>query len=449
MSDARFICRLIESFRNNTGKIAVIDHQGRRQTTYGDFYVLALRVAAYLQSQRIKPHSFIPICLPTSMDYLASELGIWLSGHAVVPMSDTYPQQRVDYILSHCEAPLVINDDIMKEIVEMPPADSIVIPQEDDINALFYTSGSTGSPKGVLHSFRAFGGEVPLDKLLDEMQLSVMGVTTPFYYIASRSVFCVLFRGGTLSIVPNSVVKDIRQLEQYLAEQRVEFIFLPPSLLAHFRSQSPALKLVMTGAERLSNIYPENFTLINHYGQTETCGAGATFIVDKPYENTPIGKPASHVQYCILDDNGQETDEGELCMKGNLTLGYYKDPERTAQLYQGGWLHTGDIVRKQPDGNLVYVNRKDWLVKINGQRVEPGEVEIILQKMEGIENAVVKGFTSVTGRQYLCAYYISSSSVAEEDVRNYLITKLPDYMVPSYFVKMERFPLNINRKIDR
>lgn len=449
MSKARFICRLIDSFRSNTGKIAVIDHHGKRQTTYGDFYVLALRVAAYLQARGFKPHSFIPICLPTSMNYLASELGIWLSGHAVVPMSDTYPQQRIDYILSHCEAPLVINEDIMKEIVKTPPTNSFVIPQEDDVNALFYTSGSTGSPKGVLHSFRAFGGEVPLDKLLDEMQLSVMGVTTPFYYIASRSVFCVLFRGGTLTIIPNTIVKDIRQLEQYLAEQQVDFTFLPPSLLAHFHSQSPALKLVMTGAERLSNIYPEDFTLINHYGQTETCGAGATFVVDKPYENTPIGKPASHVQYCILDDNGQEADEGELCMKGDLTLGYYKDPERTAQLYQGGWLHTGDIVRKQPDGNLVYVNRKDWLVKINGQRVEPGEVEIILQKMESIENAVVKGFTSVTGRQYLCAYYISSSIVKEEDVRNYLITKLPDYMVPSYFVQMEHFPLNINRKIDR
>jgi len=449
MSDARFICRLIESFRRNSGEIAVIDHHGRRQTTYGEFYVLALRVTAYLRSRGVNPHSFIPICLPTSMEYLASELGIWLSGHAVVPMSDTYPQQRVDYILSHCEAPLVINEDIMKEIVATPPSDSFDIPQEDDVNALFYTSGSTGSPKGVLHSFRAFGGEVPLDKLLDEMQLAVMGVTTPFYYIASRSVFCVLFRGGTLSIIPNSVIKDIRQLEQYLAEQRVEFTFLPPSLLAHFHSQSPALKLVMTGAERLSNICPHDFTLINHFGQTETCGAGATFVVDKPYENTPIGKPASHVQYCILDENGQEAEEGELCMKGNLTLGYYKDPERTAQLYQGGWLHTGDIVRKLPDGNLVYVNRKDWLVKINGQRVEPGEVEIILQKMEGIEKAVVKGFTSVTGRQYLCAYYISSSIVTEEDVRNYLTTKLPDYMIPSYFVKMKSFPLNINRKIDR
>jgi len=449
MSKARFICRLIDSFKNNHSKIAVIDQNGTRQTSYGDFYMTALRVAAYVKARKLSPHSFIPVCLPTGMEYLASEIGIWLSGHAVVPMSNLFPQERIDYITAHCEAPLVIDEAIMKEIITTPPTDNFDMPEEDDVNTLFYTSGSTGHPKGVLHSFKAFGGEVPLDKLLEEMYLSVMGVTTPFYYIASRSVFCVLFRGGTLTMVPPSITKDIHLLEEFLAEHQIEFTFLPPSLLAHFRSKSEALKLVMTGAERLSNIHPEDFTLINHYGQTETCGAGATFVVDKPYENTPIGKPAAHVKYCILDENGQEADEGELCMKGNLTLGYYKDPERTAQLYQGGWLHTGDIVRRLPDGNLVYVNRKDWLIKVNGQRVEPGEVEIILQRMEGIDNAVVKGFTSATGRQYLCAYYITSSDIKEEGIREYLTTKLPDYMIPSYFVKMDSFPLNINRKIDR
>ena len=449
MSKARFIHRLIDSFKNNHNKIAVIDQNGTRQTTYGDFYTTALRVAAYLQARRLSPHSFIPVCLPTGMDYMASEIGIWLSGHAAVPVSNLFPQERIDYITAHCEASLVIDEAVMKEMMATPPTDTLIMPEEDDVSTLFYTSGSTGNPKGVLHSFKAFGGEVPLDKLLEEMHLSVMGVTTPFYYIASRSVFCVLFRGGTLTIVPPSVTKDIQLLEAFLAEQKIEFTFLPPSLLAHFRSKSEALKLVMTGAERLSNIHPEGFTLINHYGQTETCGAGATFIVDKPYENTPIGKPAAHVRYCILDENGQEAEEGELCMKGNLTLGYYKDPERTAQLYQGGWLHTGDIVRRLPEGNLVYVNRKDWLIKVNGQRVEPGEVEMLLQRMEGVENAVVKGFTSATGRQYLCAYYITAADIREQDIREYLTTKLPDYMIPSYFVKMDSFPLNINRKIDR
>ena len=98
MSKARFICRLIESFKKNHEKIAVIDQDGQRQTTYGDFFTMTLRVAGYLQSRELTPHSFIPVCLPTSMDYLASEIGVWLSGHATVPMSNQFPQERIDYM---------------------------------------------------------------------------------------------------------------------------------------------------------------------------------------------------------------------------------------------------------------------------------------------------------------------------------------------------------------
>jgi surfactin family lipopeptide synthetase A len=108
-------------------------------------------------------------------------------------------------------------------------------------------------------------------------------------------------------------------------------------VLANFQSKSPDLKLVMTGAERLSNIYFKDFKLINHYGQTETCGAGATFVVDKPYEITPIGKTGVHVQYCIMDEDGNavpQGEEGEFCLKGNLSVGYYKDPISTENLFK-------------------------------------------------------------------------------------------------------------------
>ena len=128
MSKARFIHRLIDSFKNNHNKIAVIDQNGTRQTTYGDFYTTALRVAAYLQARRLSPHSFIPVCLPTGMDYMASEIGIWLSGHAAVPVSNLFPQERIDYITAHCEASLVIDEAVMKEMMATPPTDTLIIP---------------------------------------------------------------------------------------------------------------------------------------------------------------------------------------------------------------------------------------------------------------------------------------------------------------------------------
>ena len=448
---ARFILRLLDSFKKNEDKIAVVDQNGQRQTTYKELFTMACRVAGYLQQKNYHPHSFIGICLPTSMEYVAAEIGIWLAGHAIVPMGDKYPKERINYIMHHCESPLLIDDDVIQAMMNTEPTDNYVQPNEDDINALYYTSGSTGTPKGVLHNFRSLSRPIPLEKYLAEQDLYIMGATMPFFFIASRTIFCIFFRGGRVYLVEPEIVKDIHQLEDYLALHHIEFTFLPPSVLANFQSKSSDLKLVMSAAERMTNIYFKDFKLINHYGLTETCGAGASFVVDKPYETTPIGKPGSHVEYCIMDQYGNKVpqgEEGEFCLKGNLTVGYYKDPESTAELYKYGWLHTGDIVRELPDRNLIYVERKDWMVKINGQRVEPGEVEAVMKQIDGVKNAIVKGVTT-NDRQFLCAYYIASDNVSEDIIREYLLSKLPAYMVPVYFVKMESFPLLPNGKTDR
>ena len=448
---AKFILRLLDSFKTNEDKMAVVDQNGQRQTTYKDLFTMACRVAGYLQQKNYPPHSFIGISLPTSMEYVAAEIGIWLAGHAIVPMGDKYPKDRIDYIMHHCESPLLINDEVIQEMMKAEPTEHYVLPEEEDINALFYTSGSTGTPKGVLHNFRSLSRPIPLEKYLEEQDLYIMGATMPFFFIASRTIFCIFFRGGRVYLVEPEIVKDIHQLEDYLALHHIEFTFLPPSVLANFQSKSSDLKLVMAAAERMSNIYFKDFKLINHYGQTETCGAGASFVVDKPYETTPIGKPGSHVEYCIMDQYGNKVpqgEEGEFCLKGNLTVGYYKDPESTEELYKYGWLHTGDIVRELPDGNLVYIERKDWMLKINGQRVEPAEVEAVIKQIDGVSNAIVKGFTT-KNRQYLCAYYISNENISGDTIRTYLLSKLPAYMVPAYFVRMESFPLLPSGKTDR
>ena len=448
---AKFILRLLDSFKKNEDKIAVVDQNGQRQTTYKELFTMACRVVGYLQQKNYPPHSFIGICLPSSMEYVAAEIGIWLAGHAIVPMGDKYPKDRIDYIMHHCESPLLINDKVIKDMMETEPVENYVIPDENDINALYYTSGSTGTPKGVLHNFRSLSRPIPLEKYLAEQDLYIMGATMPFFFIASRTIFCIFFRGGRVYLVEPEIVKDIHKLEDYLALHHIEFTFLPPSVLSNFQSKSSDLKLVMSAAERMTNIYFKDFKLINHYGLTETCGAGASFVVDKPYETTPIGKPGSHVEYCIMDQDGNKVpqgEEGEFCLKGYLTVGYYKDPVSTAELYKYGWLHTGDIVRELPDGNLIYVERKDWMVKINGQRVEPGEVEAVMKQIDGVNNAIVKGFTT-KDRQFLCAYYIASDNVSEETIREYMLSKLPSYMIPAYFVKMESFPLLPNGKTDR
>ncbi len=453
LSTAKFIVRLLDSLKTHEDKVAVVDQNGQRQTTYKELFTMACRVAGYLQQKNYPPHSFIGICLPSSTEYVAAEIGIWLAGHAIVPMGDQYPKDRIDYIMHHCESPLLIDDDVIQAMMTTEPAENYVLPNEDDINALFYTSGSIGQPKGVMHSFRSLDFAVTFD--LELMQTVIplsLGVTSPPYFIASRFYLSTLLLGGKVHFLSTAVIKDIRLLENYIEKHQVTFIFLTPSMLRFFHNQAPSLQVLLTGSERLADIAPsKSYRLIHTYGQTETFGPLLYFEVDKMYGNTPMGKAHPTFEALVVDENGNRVkpgEPGELCFKGNFALCYYKDDEQTSHLYRGGMLHTNDIVRQLPDGNLIFLNRQDWMVKINGQRVEPSEVESALRSIDGVDDAVVKGFTT-KDRQFLCAYYIAGDDISEDTIRQYLLSKLPVYMVPAYFVKMESFPLLPNGKTDR
>jgi len=449
---ARFILRLMDSFKSNEDKVAVVDQNGQRQTTYGELYTLACRVAAFLREQDYPAHSFIGICLPTSVEYVASEIGIWLAGHAIVPMGDKYPRDRIDYITHHCNSPLLINDDVVQAMMKTEPAEDDILPNEGDINALFYTSGSTGNPKGVIHTFRSLNFSVDFDlELMRSISPLTFGYTSPPYFIACRFYLSVLLLGGTIDFVSATVTNDIRLMENYIESHQLTALFLTSSMLRYFHGQVSCLQLILTGSERLAGIGPRGCRLVNIYGQTETFGPLFSFEVDRMYDNTPIGKPYPTVEMKIVDEHGnivKPGESGELCLTGDFTLGYYKEEELTSRLFRDGLLHTGDLVGELPDGNLIYLNRQDWMVKINGQRVEPSEVEAVLRSFDGVDDAVVKGFT-IKDRQFLCAYYIAIDNVSEDTIRDYLRSKLPTYMVPAYFVRMDRFPLLPNGKTDR
>ena len=448
---AKFILRLLDSFKANEDKVAVVDQNGQRQTTYKELFTNVCRVVSYLQQKNYPPHSFIGICLPSSMEYVAAEIGIWLAGHAIVPMGYKFPKDRIKYIMHHCESPLLVNDDVIQAMMNTEPTENYLLPDEKDINVLFYTSGSTGVPKAVMANFASYRISPTDESIIDEENITIMGITAPMYFVVSKQLYSIIVKGGIANIIPTEIIKDIRMFEAYLAKHQIEIVYIPPSVLTYFKNKSSHLKVVFAAAERLSEVTSSKYKIYNRYGQTETGGAIFSFFVDKKYENTPIGKPDTDIEYCILDAEGKtvaQGAEGELCVRGPFTSGYYKEPELSDNLYRGGWLHTGDMVSQLPDGNVIFVNRQDWMVKINGQRVEPGEVEAVIKQIDGIENAIVKGFTT-KDRQFLCAYYIASGNVSEDAIREHLLSKLPAYMVPAYFVKMDSFPLLPSGKTDR
>ena len=272
-TDAKFILRLLDSFKTNEDKIAVVDQNGQRQTTYRQLLTMALRVAGYLQQKNYPPHSFIGICLSRSMEYVAAEIGIWLAGHAIVPMGEKFPGERIDYIIHHCQSPLLIDDEIILAMKNTEPTESYVLPQENDTNVLFYTSGSTGVPKAVMGTFASYRISPTDEAIIDEENITVMGITSPMYFVVSKQLFTIIAKGGIANIIPTEIIKDIRLLEDYLAKHQIEYVFMPPSMLAHFSNKSPYLKVVIAAAERLSGISSSDYKIYNYYGQTETGGA--------------------------------------------------------------------------------------------------------------------------------------------------------------------------------
>ena len=430
---------------------AIVDKDASRSITYAQFKNNILRVMAWIEKKELGKSSFIPIVLESSAEYIATEIGIWFAGHTAVPAGPAFPQDRIDYICEHCESPFIVDAAAWAEIENTDPVD-IEEPDYPDPALpalLIYTSGSTGAPKGIIHSFAGLSVKHTAKANLTYTTEDAWGMGAPLYFIASLTVFKVLKEGACLHLYSSDVYHNTQKLADYIEEHGITFTFLSPAMLPDFHNRSETLKVVFTGSERLTGqCSRDGYKLINCYGMSETGGTVCAFAVTHPYETTPVGKPEE--EWALLDDDGNrvpEGEEGEFCLSGHYCDGYFKDPEKTAELYRGGWLHTGDILRQLPDGNLVYVNRKDWMAKINGQRVEPGEVENAVRKVEGVSQAVVKAFDNDSGSQFLCAFYTGSAEA--DDIKKQLDAQLPPYMVPSFFVPVREFALLPNGKINR
>ena len=450
-----YVRLLCEAGVKYAGESALVDREGARVTDYGTFAELMQRTASWIYAKQLPERAFIPVRFEPSMEFAAAVCGVWLAGHTAVPMGHLFPEERVKYICMNCDAPFVIDDSVLEAIRATEPVESAVFPdsRDEDIALLLYTSGSTGMPKGILHTFGGLTANREMGKnkaIYGSGYPWAMGA--PFYFVASVAIYKILTYGGCVHLLSDETMRDVRALEDYYEKHAIAVGFMSPSVLSNFHSRCSALKLLMTGSERLTGqCSRDGYKLYNNYGMSETMGTVCSFLVEQPYETTPVGIPPEGAVWALLDDDMNpvpDGEEGEFCTKGTFTVGYHKDPEATAKLFRGGWLHTGDILKKLPDGNLVYINRKDWMVKINGQRVEPGEIENALRAVDGVDMAVVKAVKGSGGQTALCAYY-TGEELAEELLRGKLAERLAEYMIPSFFMHLDEFPINQNGKIDR
>ena len=453
--------KIISNVKQHPDQVVIVDQGEGNYFTYRSFDDYARKVAVKLQRLGVTRRSFVTIELPRNKEYIASMYAVWMVGAAFAPLSPTYPAERLEYIRSDCDAKVVIDEKFLRNIENEEPITEIILPEPQDPSLLIYTSGSTGNPKGVLHSHAGINDSiVRYSDYADPPRGFRAALGAPFTFVASvQGVFAPLCSCLTAYLMPYQAMRDPVLLADYIYENKINRTFISPKMLKVFKPKGDSLKVVFTGSERVSDTYSDDFEIIVSYGQTESAGAVMMFKIDKKYHNTPIGKPIGDIRVHILDESGNEADEGELCLAGIFADCYLNLPEQSAKTFtdnpfaeEDGYdklLKTGDIVKRGEDGNIIYLNRKDWMVKINGQRVEPGEIETIIKQADGVLDAAIKDFKNQYGQVYLVAYYVEKEPVSADDLKEAISKKLPPYMIPAFFVKLGKLPVNANGKLDR
>lgn len=452
-----YIALFAEAARRYADLPALTDRDGGRTLTYAQLDTLSGRVAGKLRASGLCAGDFVAIRTGRCAEYIAAYLGVLKAGCVAVPLVPEIPAARADYIRENCGASLTVTEEYFSDVENYAP-----ICENADGKApglLIYTSGSTGAPKGILHSVgdlgRAADRQTRFFKDLSPLRYAACG---SFGFICHVTEYLSVFlTGGEVFIVSDECRRSAVAMADFITAHGITATLLSPQILRDFHNPAKSpLRRVITGSERVSGIFLENVTVFNVYGMSEVF-LSTDFVIDRAYENTPVGKPIPPVEIAVCDASGNELpdgQEGEIRFIGEFDTCYFKDPVRTCQtmipLPDGRVaVKSGDVGYKNENGDLIYVNRRDNMVKIRGQRVETQEIEFLLLGADGIRNAAVKAFPADDGQTVLAAFYEADAPLREETLRDLLRSRLPEYMIPSFFVPMQRLPKNINGKIDR
>lgn len=450
---------ILKIMENNAKKYKdkiILADDSTKGITYGQFYELTGRVYAYLKSKGIGKEDFVMICLPRGIHPIIALGGILRAGAAFVIVEDNYAPERIEFIKKDCGCKLVIDAKVWAEVQLMQSINGFE-PLDDHAAAFaVYTSGTTGNPKGVLHEY----GNI--DRMINSSVMTTcesltkpddrFALVAPLNFVAS---VLICFYGLTfaiyLNVVPYSVVKNPMQMLMFLLKNKITGTFLTPSYIRKLKKKPPMLKFCIIGSEPANGVYLEGLKIHNFYTMSEAGFAVAHFLIDKAYDETPVGKSECGYKVMLLDEDGNEVEdgqEGEVCFENPYVRDYINLPDQTAEVFKDGIYHTGDIAKKDEEGRLIICGRLNDMVKINGNRVEPGEIEGVAKKVLGIDWAAAKIFDD--GRKvFICVYYLKNMKVDFEKTRKEMEKYLPYYMLPSFFIHIDEVPLKATGKMDR
>ena len=415
---------------------------------------LSDKIHGFLKMNHIGKEDVVLINLERGVKPIIAMMGVIKTGAAFTLVESGYAKERTKYIYQDCKAKFELNEDNWSTATTSNPISEYEINDDHDLALCVYTSGTSGNPKGVKHEY----GQYKLE-MISEMQEdgnwresfdTEFALVAPLNFVASLKMFVhFMYSGGHLHVLDYDVVKNPKKLMSYFYENKINETFLSPSLLRVMGSNfNENMKYVYTGAEVADGVYVENCDVINTYTMSESFFTISEFVTRKAMNKMPIGKPRFDLKIRLVDEEGKDVqakETGEICFYNPYCRGYINLIEENEKSFKDGWFYTNDLA-KQEDGQYYLIGRKDDMVKIAGNRIEPSEIEATCKKELNLSWCAAKGFEK---EGTVVLYYTDPIDLNTEETREKLKNVLPYYMIPSYFVKINEIPLTPSGKLNR
>jgi amino acid adenylation domain-containing protein len=466
------------------------DPEGQKETslTYQELDTRSTKLSRRLRSEGVRQGDLVGICMERSLDLIISVLGCLKAGAGFIPLDPAYPQERLRYMVNEARPRAILtggNPGVSGFTGSTPvfdvrdTADSEVTKGEitsaapvhpEDVAYVIFTSGSTGRPKGTILAHRGLVNLAaaqatsfqitPGDRILQFSSFS--------FDAAVWEIVMALLNGASLWLTDRDTITNPSALAELIGRKQITIVTLPPSILGAFPTVPlPSLATIVVAGERcpaeLVAQWGVGRRFVNAYGPTETTVCASLCICDGSLAGSPpIGRPLQNIRTYIVDGDLQPLPAGvpgELLVGGvSLAYGYLNRPDITADKFipdpfgsRGGRLYrTGDLCRYLPDGNIDFLGRIDHQVKIRGFRIEPGEVEAVIAEVLGVRNVAVVPRGEGSGLHLVAYVAVDQNSLPDAAaLRTAVRERLPEFMVPSTFVRLDSMPLTASGKIDR
>ena len=449
------VLEVFEQHVKKTPDRCALIYEADNRATYAGLWELSGRLYAWLKSKGIGAEDVVMYCLPRGIELYSCILGTLRAGAAFVLTETDNSPVRTAFIRDDCGCRLFVDGDCWNEILTYEPLDGYEAIKLHNLCYIAYTSGTTGNPKGVLHEYGSLENawkSVRMNGKLFYFPTDNFLVMSPMNFVSLPIVFafsCV--SGNCVSIMPYRYLESEESIKQYCAKVGVNCGYVTPSFLRKHLPFEHPWRICTLSSEPADGLYIPDLICINCYASTEAGCLLAITKLEGPMSPAPVGKSQSDIEVFVLDENEMEVGIGkigEICYRNPYVRGYLNLPEHTRKLLRGRLFHTGDAGSINEHGDLVVHGRLDEMFKIGGYRIDPEEVADAVLKVSPLRHIVVRGFV-YKDVSAITVFYTDSVTIDPVEIREKLLKLLPEYMIPTGYIRLRDFPLLETGKLDK